>query len=788
MSEAKPGFFGRIAAAVMRRPRVALLAIAIMTLLAGALATQLKVDPDILHLLPPDDPTTVAIQQLHAREGGVNLLTIAVKGPEPERVDAFMRELATRLEALPEVDYALYDIDPEIAWRIGLVQLSPEDLNKLRARLKGALALGPAIANPFVASQWLDLGPLTEKLKSSGAVALASSGDTARVLVRPTGSYTDPKFARAFMADIYALLDELAPEDRGLQVAWVGGAYRHTVEDLEGILYDIQWTVVASLVLVVVLVGTAFRDPRAVLLIFVPLILGNVWMLGWTFLTVRTLTTFTSFTSAVLIGLGVDFSIHLYSRYREERSHGGDLQDAVVRAWDKVGPPCATAALTSAGGFCALWVAGFDGFRQLGTILAGGVLLCLTAVVVVLPLLIVWREKQPRAVPLRKVSERRRRRPPTYRLAPLGLLLIALVTGALTLLLPRVQFQFDISELRRQGMAYADLDSEEQQLAEDSYAPIVVTYPDAASLAADHVRLSEMVADGRLSEVGRVLSVYSVLPTHQDDQIAILREIAELARNPNAIYLPPQAQKNLERIASVDLRPLTADDLPAGLRHALGANGDNHRILLIPTGNMWDLRENARLHDALEAAIPDRPLAGEYLAMSVLYRLVKSDAPRIAVTALLVVFALTALDLRSGRRALGAMGALVAGLVWAGAGMAVFRLKLSMVNFVAIPILMGIGIDVVIHLLHRLSEEGPGRIRIALTTTGWAAALSTATTVVSFASLSVATSQGVRSLGVIIVLGLTLVTTAAFVAVPLGWMTTWKLRGDLPRADADSEG
>ncbi|MDP6935119.1 MAG: MMPL family transporter, partial [Myxococcota bacterium] len=98
-----------------------------------------------------------------------------------------------------------------------------------------------------------------------------------------------------------------------------------------------------------------------------------------------------------------------------------------------------------------------------------------------------------------------------------------------------------------------------------------------------------------------------------------------------------------------------------------------------------------------------------------------------------------------------------------------------------IPILVGIGVDVIIHLLHRMSEEGPGHILRALQTTGWAAALSTATTVLSFASLSVASSQGIRSLGILIVLGLTTVTVAAFVAVPLGWMTTWKIRGQLPQ-------
>ena len=61
-----------------------------------------------------------------------------------------------------------------------------------------------------------------------------------------------------------------------------------------------------------------------------------------------------------------------------------------------------------------------------------------------------------------------------------------------------------------------------------------------------------------------------------------------------------------------------------------------------------------------------------------------------------------------------------------------------------------------------------------------AAALSAATTILSFASLSAAGNQGIRSMGLLIVLGLSLVTLAAFTAVPLGWMTTWRMRKQVP--------
>jgi len=781
----KIGLFGRVAGTVMRLGWRMSLLLALISTLAVLGASQLRVDPNILELLPPDDPTTQAIQALNAQEGGANLLTIAVAGQSTEQVASFARELAEALQAKDTVDYALYELDPDLAWQIGLLQLEPAELTLIEERMSAALALGPGAANPFIAARLLDLGPLTEKLAAGSQTnSLSSGGGATRVIVRPVGSAYDPQFARPFMADLHALLDSMEPESRGVQIPWIGGAYRHTVEDLEGIIHDLGWTATASFVFVLTLIAVAFRDPRAVLLIFVPLLMGTAWTFGYAWLSVGTLTTFTSYAGAVLIGLGVDFAVHLYSRYREERALGLPLEDAVVRAWDQAGPPCLAAALTSAGGFLALWAAGFQGFQQLGTILAGGVLLCLAAVILGLPLLIKWRENAKASAPLRKVKPPPEGHSPTYKLAPLGLMAAASVTVLAIILLPRVGFEFDMSELRRDGMSYADLSEQERALAVDSYAPVVVSYPDAVTLSADHTRLSTAMDEGRIPRIASILSLHSVIPSDQDVRVAQLQRIAELSRDDNLRFLPGQVQQNLRRIREADPRALKVDDLPRGLQHVLGAADGHHRLLIMPSGNMWDLRETAELYDTVQRWIPEHPKAGEYLATSVLYRLVEGDAPRVAGIALIVVFVFTALDLRSVRRGAAAVAALAAGMAWAGAGLALFRIDLSMANFVGIPILMGIGVDVVIHMLHRLKEEGPGRIRYALQTTGWAAGLSAATTIVSFASLSLASSNGVQSLGLLIVLGLTLVTLAAFVVLPLGWMTTWKLSGELDETNA----
>ncbi|MFT4976417.1 MAG: putative RND superfamily exporter protein, partial [Myxococcota bacterium] len=622
-----PKMFGRLARWVMRHPRQALALIGIACVLSGVFASWVRVNPDILALLPDDDPVTQAIQRLNDEEGGANLLTISVQGDDAAELDGFVDALAERIEGMEDVDYVLHGLDPELAWSLGVLQLTPVELKTIRDKLQGAIALGPAIQNPLIAGRVLALGPLTEKLAGADARELVGTGreDLRQILIRPIGSAYDPVFARPFMAKIYDTIEELDPDSRGLKIPWIGGAYRHSVEEVEGIIQDLSVTALLSLVLVTLVVGISFRDFRAVFLIFVPLLIGNLLTWGFAGAVVGTLTSFTSFFTAVLIGLGVDFSIHLYARYREERAQSDDLEEAVARAWDATGPPCTTAALTSAGGFCALWAASFEGFQQLGTLLAGGVLLCLLAVLVVLPLLILWRESQPKAVPLRDIYAIPVSDSPRYRAAPLALVLVAVVTVLAVLQLPNIGFEYDLSMMRQQGTAYDQLDETQQLLVESSYAPVVVSYDDDESLRADYVRLLPAVAAGELPHVESVLSIYTVLPLDQAERVSLLGQISSMAAADNARYLPRQIRDNLDRLIAGEPRVLAPSDLPRGLQHILGVADGRHRMMLTLRGNMWDMREDKALFDEIEEWLPGRPAASEFLASAVLYRLVLTD-------------------------------------------------------------------------------------------------------------------------------------------------------------------
>ncbi|MCW2868044.1 MAG: conserved rane protein of unknown function [Marmoricola sp.] len=125
-------------------------------------------------------------------------------------------------------------------------------------------------------------------------------------------------------------------------------------------------------------------------LAFVPLLIAAVSILT-TFLLVLGLTTFSDVSFVVqflisLIGLGVaiDYSLLVVSRWREERAHGRDNEDAVVVAMQTAGHAVLASGVTVAISLVALLVVPVPFLRSMGI---GGMLIPLVSVAVVLTLL-----------------------------------------------------------------------------------------------------------------------------------------------------------------------------------------------------------------------------------------------------------------------------------------------------------------------------------------------------------------------------------------------------------------
>ncbi|MSU20559.1 MAG: RND transporter, partial [Pedosphaera sp.] len=118
------------------------------------------------------------------------------------------------------------------------------------------------------------------------------------------------------------------------------------------------------------------------------LIVGLGYTMGYTTLTVGHLNILTITFLPILIGLAIDFGVHLITRYEEELRDGRPELEALEKAMVNTGLGIFTGCFTTAGAFFAMGLTDFKGIQEMGIITGGGLLVCLIPMMTLLPVLL----------------------------------------------------------------------------------------------------------------------------------------------------------------------------------------------------------------------------------------------------------------------------------------------------------------------------------------------------------------------------------------------------------------
>ncbi|NVB40924.1 MMPL family transporter [Pseudenhygromyxa sp. WMMC2535] len=598
---------------------------------------------------------------------------------------------------------------------------------------------------------------------------------------------TDVGFAQDVVARVQRRAEALRAEgvDEQARVEVIG-AY-NVSREVDAILRDARratW-ISASLVVTVLLIG--FRKLRAVLLVLVPMSVATGLTLAATRLTYGELNALTVFLFAVLFGMGVDFSVHLFA----QRQRQGAVADwpAVIAAHFR---PLASTMLTTAGSLAVLALAEFQAFREFGVISAIGVVLCFVAAITLVPaldhLLGPLRRLQPgeassddapagapAPAPAPAAPDARRR------LGPLALIRGALLTALVGVSLvgaPQLRMEKDTRALKAKRPADAK--------APIAYGSTVGRCSKPLTLVAEDPAELELVVDRVLDERGALLpgaidtgeprepwirEVYSLETMMPEQQAAKAEVLAEIAARTNDFLaelpdLDAEAQRQrshleaLERLAKAD--PLRLDELPDwALEPFRESDGEVDRLahvcIYIASYHIDELvAVRARL-DELTAGTQVRA-ADSRLVFADLMVLVERDARRLPIIALAVILAFIALDQRRLGATLACFATLTLGLGTAVAFMGLWPLHLNFFNLVVMPAVVGLGIDASIHLWH-------ARTRPNLGATGRASLIAALTTVAGFSGLLAAEHAGLRSIGEVGVAAILICVGVAFLAL-----------------------
>jgi predicted RND superfamily exporter protein len=250
-------------------------------------------------------------------------------------------------------------------------------------------------------------------------------------------------------------------------------------------------------------------------------------------------------------------------------------------------------------------------------------------------------------------------------------------------------------------------------------------------------------------------------------------------------YLPP-----------ADLRAFTTDDLPATVRAPFTErDGSVGRILFIePTAGRSDsdLRYLLLWADSFrQTRLPTGEVihgSGRAVIYADLVGAVVRNMPRALGLALALTLASVALGF--GRRGdlLPVIGSLLLGLLWTGGALALLGVRIHFINFVALPITLGVGADYALNIMSRYRAAGGGQpgITTALRGSGGPVILCSLTTTLGYLALLRSRNQAVRSLGTIAVLGEIACLLAAVLVLPalLRWMADRRGREVPPKTPA----
>jgi len=599
------------------------------------------------------------------------------------------------------------------------------------------------------------------------------------------------------------------------------------------------YTSIFAFIAILILLILSFRMWAAPLFALLNLAVGLIWAIGLTAILVKSLNIMTSMVAVILIGLGIDFSIHIISIFTENRSMGKSIDKSIEETFLKSGKGILTAGLTTCAAFLALVISSSRGMKEMGIVSSTGLLAILIVTFLFLPSLLVLRERRLE----KKLAEGKIKTKPVYkdisfqsfgkscnwlsRRYSATLICAILITIILLISASKISFDHNYMNMEPKGLTSITL--------QDTILDKFDLSMDYALLLTDSIEeLREMAKKLKnVKSVALVDDISIYLPSFEEQQkrIPIIREInqaisnatlkhdlteaefnqllLELERlemnimeiqdmafiggqdkvdnkcseiigdpdNPqskNIIsefidslennrlksikgleefqkYAAPYFKKTALKMATVE--NIKFEDLPLSILDRYSNRNRNQFLMTIfPSGNMWqDIDYLNRFTNDLDRV--SEKVTGMPPVMKELISVIGNDGKNAALLTILVVFMLLWLDFRKIKYAVIAMIPLVAGFVWMVGLMKLTGMQLTVVNVMGLPMIIGIGIDYGVHVVHRWRIEETGKVNKIFASTGKAILLSALTTMLAFGSLVFSIWRGFGSLGAAMFIG-----------------------------------
>ncbi|MCA9577897.1 MAG: MMPL family transporter [Sandaracinaceae bacterium] len=785
----------RLASLQFRRAGAFVVAALLLAAAAVPLVRQLGLNSAWDALLPRDKPSVQDIARIEGRVAGLNTLTLAIESEDLEAMQGFARELVPRLEDLPR------ELVRSVDWNVGTYETfveenkhlfaSVDDLREIRSALEERVMFEHNRRNPFFVCLEDDCttpppGPdeVMARMRARaeegrarlsrfpGGFYVHPDGNLLVIFVRSDLKGGNARGIRTLRESVEAIAADIDPSRFApdLRLTFAGDLVVAR-EEHDAIKDELVLATTLTIVLVLSAIFVFFRKARSIPLLGFALMVPVVITFGFAELAVDYLNTSTAFLGSIVIGNGINPNIIWLARYFEERRAGRSVEQAMQQTHRGVWLATAAASLAAAVAYGSLIITDFRGFRDFGIIGFAGMVLCWFGAMLVLPAATALSERMR---PLKLAEEGVRASvfgrafAAMVERAPRAALALSAVLGVgasvvMYQYLAGDPLEYDFRNLKslREGSTTAQRINArigDFLSSSDKGQGIVLVVDDVADALPLRDEL-ERLRDEDHAPWSRVRVIQDLLPSDQEAKLPLLAEIRELLEEMRPYADAEQLAQLDEHTPPEDLHALTLADLPEDVaRPFTERDGTRGRLIVVEKQrgeSVWDGRYLMAWAAALrEVRLADGtrpPLAGRAPVFADMIQVISDDGPRTIVVSFLATLVLVILTFRRLRERALTMMALLLGIVWMAASMALAGMKLNFLNFVAFPITFGNGVDYGVNVMRRYSLEceldTPNPVRAAVEETGGAVVLCSLTTIVGYSTLYTSANQALNSFG-----------------------------------------
>lgn len=808
----------------VRKPLLVLGVALVVTLLSVWGAQRLKVNPRLDALLPEDTAAAKSLVEMSQRVRSSSPLYLVVQSGDIETSRKLAKRLVEEVSKWSETQWVTYRRDPEYFLERRLLLLPREDLESFAEdvearmqweeckKLPGCVNIedeAPELPDATALQRSFEKNP---DLKALAKVLGSESGsvfnveptgttgaerqdskpaDTSHagelcetvnnvcvVQASLTGDPNDLEYGDLILNRSNALFAELQQQesDPTLKMA-VSGQFRNGPITRQRVLADLSSTTAFSIGLVLLVVLAQFAGFRSLIVLFVPIFASIAWTGGFLSVVHPSLNLISSFTMAILTGMGIDFGLHLLTHYTHERESGLSPAESVIHTLDSVGSSLFVAASTTALGFAALRVASFRGFSEMGPIAAFGIMTAFVAFLLLLPPLVAVldrKEKCPfvlRRYPWQPWNFLRRHARPIAWTG--GLLTIAGVAIAGGVVTNGLEFEYNFSKLDSKevghGIPWGGA------LHGTNRTAIYIMADDDVALreAADAIRKGPpelFISQGSVS----LIVPGAFLPADQEEKLATLAKVnADLIRAKQ--YVTPEVLADIEKIEPLTRikTPIVTSEIPRWVSDWLFERDGSFGTL----GILYtDLRgSDARQMEALAATLEDLRQQHPKVRFASTVAQLGEVTPRLRQeTPLIVGLAIFGAAMGTvflGRNWWRILAVLMPLFIMTGVSLGLATLlgvRANLYNMLVFPLAFGIGIDGAVYIDWAFSSRKPDEV---LPVASRAVLGATLTSIAAFVALMSSSNPGLASIGVLATLMLGVAMLANLLWLPcLLWL------------------